>query len=364
MHNIKCRNKYQKIFNFEQFGPVNNETILITIQVHDRLSYLLHLIESLKAAASISKILLIISHDVYNETINEVLHSEIDFCMFTQIFYPFSIQTHPLIFPGDDPKDCPRDVTKKEAFDLNCNNKNHPDMYGHYREAKFTQMKHHWWWKLNEIFDRMSFTKTFDGFLLLLEEDYYMAPDFLQVMSSMKRAVINDTNYKSCNIISLGTYTETINRQSFDALDVYPWITGQHNMGFAFNKSTWNDIKRCAKYFCDYDEYNYDYSLQNANYECLEKKLFAVMIRGPRVFHTGGCSGVHHQDKHCEAEDIISRIKAKLKIAEKENQLFPNSLKHGINFSSRLPDQLTPNGGWGDPRDQNLCLNMTLREFS
>lgn len=29
-----------------------------------------------------------------------------------------------------------------------CNNADHPDQYGHYREAKFTMTKHHWWWKV------------------------------------------------------------------------------------------------------------------------------------------------------------------------------------------------------------------------
>jgi hypothetical protein len=136
---IKCQNENQRVFNVEQFGPITNETILITIQVHKRLPYLLHLIDSLRAAASISKTLLIISHDVYNETINEALYRTIDFCMYTQIFFPFSIQTHPLTFPGDSPNDCSRDVTKKEAFDLNCDNKQYPDMYGHYRESSVSK---------------------------------------------------------------------------------------------------------------------------------------------------------------------------------------------------------------------------------
>lgn len=25
-----------------------------------------------------------------------------------------------------------------------------PDLYKHYREARFTQTKHHWWWKANK----------------------------------------------------------------------------------------------------------------------------------------------------------------------------------------------------------------------
>lgn len=35
-----------------------------------------------------------------------------------------------------------RAATKK------CNNWEHPDKYGHYREAKYCQTKHHWLWKV------------------------------------------------------------------------------------------------------------------------------------------------------------------------------------------------------------------------
>lgn len=35
------------------------------------------------------------------------------------------------------------------AKEIGCNNADHPDKYGHYREAKFTMTKHHWWWKVS-----------------------------------------------------------------------------------------------------------------------------------------------------------------------------------------------------------------------
>jgi hypothetical protein len=38
-----------------------------------------------------------------------------------------------------------------------------PDLYGHYREAKFTQTKHHWWWKANRVFDQLKATKRYNG---------------------------------------------------------------------------------------------------------------------------------------------------------------------------------------------------------
>lgn len=349
-------NAVQKILNFDKYGPVTNETILITIQVHNRLSYLTHLINSLRAAHDISSALLIISHDVYDDKINRLVQS-IEFCMVLQIFYPYSIQTHPVTFPGDDPKDCPRDTSRVAARQMKCQNYEHPDMYGHYREAKFTQMKHHWWWKLNRIFDELKVTKYHNGFLLLLEEDYYMAEDFIPVFKLLQLNMLKSCAH--CNIVSLGTYSENINRRTFDIMDVHPWITSQHNMGMSFNKSTWRDIKSCAGYFCDYDEYNYDFSLQNINYKCLDAKLFVAIIRGPRVYHVGECGIHHHSTKDCAADEKVYDVMKRLKTAKKNHQFYPLSLKLGYVHESQSSSTLTPNGGWGDQRDRNLCLNIT-----
>ena len=34
------------------------------------------------------------------------------------------------------------------AREIGCNNAETPDMFGHYRESKYTMTKHHWWWKV------------------------------------------------------------------------------------------------------------------------------------------------------------------------------------------------------------------------
>lgn len=49
------------------------------------------------------------------------------------------------------------------AKEIKCNNAEHPDKYGNFREAIFTQTKHHWWWKANTIFDQLELTKDFTG---------------------------------------------------------------------------------------------------------------------------------------------------------------------------------------------------------
>jgi alpha-1,6-mannosyl-glycoprotein beta-1,2-N-acetylglucosaminyltransferase len=140
---ITLKNDEQQIINEDKYGPVTNDTILITIQVHNRATYLRHLINGLRNAKNIEKTLLIFSHDLYDDEINLMVQS-IDFCMVLQIFYPHSIQLNPDTFPGTDKRDCPRDIEIDEARNVRCLNAEFADSYGHYREAKFTQMKHHW----------------------------------------------------------------------------------------------------------------------------------------------------------------------------------------------------------------------------
>lgn len=58
-------------------------------------------------------------------------------------------------------------------------------------------------------------------------------------------------------------------------------------MGFSFNRTTWREILKCVEHFCSYDDYNWDWSMQQVSQQCLEHKLHAIVVRGPRVFHIG-----------------------------------------------------------------------------
>ena len=35
-----------------------------------------------------------------------------------QIFFPFSVQQYPYEFPGEDPRDCPRNVNKEQLVSV------------------------------------------------------------------------------------------------------------------------------------------------------------------------------------------------------------------------------------------------------
>ncbi|XP_017848210.1 alpha-1,6-mannosyl-glycoprotein 2-beta-N-acetylglucosaminyltransferase isoform X3 [Drosophila busckii] len=371
-------NEMQMVLNEDTFGPLQNDSVIIVIQVHTRISYLRHLIVSLAQARDISKSLLVFSHDYYDDDINDLVQ-QIDFCKVLQIFYPYSIQTHPNEYPGVDPNDCPRNIKKEQAIISSCNNALYPDLYGHYREAKFTQTKHHWWWKANRVFNELEVTRFHTGPVLFLEEDHYVAEDFLYLLAMMQQRT--QDLCPQCNILSLGTYLKTFNyytyhsklrvrvrfakietqsiRYDFRKVEAMPWISSKHNMGFAFNRTTWMSIRRCARHFCSYDDYNWDWSLQHVSQQCLQRKLHAMIVKGPRVFHIGEC-GVHHKNKNCESNQVISKVQHVLRIARKSHQLFPRSLVMAVPSLMKKSKLRKGNGGWGDLRDHELCLNMTL----
>jgi hypothetical protein len=53
------------------------------------------------------------------------------------------------------------------AIEMNCTNAMFPDLYGNYRNATATQVKHHWWWKINTVFDRLTAIRYYTGILNL-----------------------------------------------------------------------------------------------------------------------------------------------------------------------------------------------------
>ncbi|CAD0207001.1 unnamed protein product [Chrysodeixis includens] len=354
---IQRCNDAQLIHNEDIFGPVQNDTIIIAIQVHTRLTYLRHLIVSLAQAKEIDRTLLIFSHDYYDEEINALVRS-IDFTKVMQIFYPYSIQTHPNEFPGMDPNDCPRDTKFDQAVKLKCNNALYPDLHGHYREAKYTQTKHHWWWKANRIFNQLQSTAGHTGMVVFLEEDHYVAEDFIHMLGLLKSTA--DKSCPQCEILSLGTYLKTYQYHvNSDKVEITPWHSSMHNMGFAFNRSVWSNIMELQEQFCAYDDYNWDYSLLHLSQNRPGREKFKVILcKGPRVFHIGEC-GFHHKKSNCNASTVISKVQ-KLLVNAKP-YMFPTRVSATVTAGGAKHNKklVKGNGGWGDIRDQELCANMT-----
>ncbi|XP_065071503.1 alpha-1,6-mannosyl-glycoprotein 2-beta-N-acetylglucosaminyltransferase-like [Rhopilema esculentum] len=345
-------NERQIIFNRDEFPNRPRNGIIVVVQVHKRLEYLVHLLSSLEKAKGVENILLIISSDWYSDSIMDAV-KKIKFCQVLHVFFPFAEQLHTDKYPGTDPNDCPRDISRDEARAKKCNNAEYPDKYGHYREAKFTMTKHHWWWKANAVFDKLSATKDAKGPVVFLEEDHFVAPDFFHSLTLLHKIKQSDGRcHGSCEVLNLGMYVKVENYFSLskNQVSLTVWRSYDHNMGMTLYQDGWRKIQECSEIFCTYDDYNWDWTLMHLSIFCLKRPLKVLSIDLPRVFHIGEC-GMHHQGE-CNTKDIVRKYEEL--IEANESAFFAKKFVIG-NTEDGGAHAGVQNGGWGDKRDHSLC---------
>lgn len=350
---IASLNKRRLTYNADKFPNLPQDHPVVVIQVHKRIVYFKELLDSLQHAKGIENVLLVISHDFYLDSLNALIR-QIKFCQVIQIFFPYSLQLYPDQFPGQSLNDCPRDIKKKDAIEKGCLNAEHPDQFGHYREAPVTMIKHHWWWKINMVFDELLATKEHNGPVLFIEEDHYVSPSFyndLMQLHKLKHTEPRCTD--SCEILTLGSYSKKENYQTHGERVLHGvWISTQHNMGMAMYRSTWQKLKICAAVFCTFDDYNWDWTLMHLSKTCIGKILTVLHYELPRIYHIGDC-GLHHT-KSCDSKDTLNKVK---RIIENNKDFLFNKNVIVLDDLSKHNAQ-KPNGGWGDVRDHELCLNF------
>ena len=293
----------------------------------------------------------------------------VDFCAVVQIFFPGAAQLHPAEFPGPSPGDCPRDFSRKRARAAKCTNAEHPDSYGHYREAPYTMTKHHWWFKAHFVFERLRVLDDYEGYVLFLEEDHYLAPDALVVLHQM--ADMRVQMCPRCDLLNMGTYkkmTHEFARKANHVSASAPWLSSRNNMGMAFTRALWTKIAACAHAFCTYDDYNWDWSLQQVGNTCLDRHLVPMVATAPRVFHIGVCGQHTHKGRtgaaaSCSPAGRLAQVRNLLHTHAAS--LFPATLQApAAVFPSRVTRHPLSrnNGGWGDIRDHEYCMAMGTLE--
>lgn len=342
-------NELQTVYNQERFGPVLRNTTILLVQVHKRLENLRYLVASLRAVQGIKEAMVVFSHDFWDSDINAFVRNITDFRVM-QMFFPFSIQLYPLLFPGRDPTDCSWN-TKAEGKDKACLNANWPDSYGHYREASFTQIKHHWWWKIHRVFEGLRVTQNnYTGHVVFLEEDHYVSPDLLHVFGLMQR--IRPALCPSCKVFALGNYNKMNPNVYKNYVERGDWWVTKYNLGFAMDAAVWRHLALCKVKFCNFDDYNWDWTLNNMAQTCFSHRVSMLAIRLSRVLHVGTC-GTHVRKKVCDVRGEVRT--AVTRLSSSKEWLFPSAVvMQGSWKNSGKPKK--GNGGWGDHRDRELCL--------
>ncbi|KAK0145999.1 Alpha-1,6-mannosyl-glycoprotein 2-beta-N-acetylglucosaminyltransferase [Merluccius polli] len=343
----------QVVLNADRF-PGDPQLVLV-VQVHNRPEYLKLLVRSLEGAAEVQGFLLIFSHDYFSEEINAIVQG-ITFCKVMQIYFPFSTQLFPGSFPGPDPRDCPRDASRDQALRSGCLNAEHPDSYGHYREPAITQTKHHWWWKMHFVWERVAALQGYRDFVVFLEDDNYVLPDLYHHYRAMVR--YRAASCPDCDVLALGNHEAP--GAGFAALSgqlmTASWMSTKHNMGLALSREVYYKLMGCNDEFCTYDDYNWDWTLQHLSGTCIAKPLKVLAARATRVLHTGDC-GLHQKEK-CRPERAGQQVEEALRRVQ--DSLFPGALvlsgAEGVEHKAHVK-----NGGWGDLRDHALCKNYARR---
>ncbi|XP_075239802.1 alpha-1,6-mannosyl-glycoprotein 2-beta-N-acetylglucosaminyltransferase-like isoform X2 [Convolutriloba macropyga] len=370
---------------------------LLLVMVHNRAEYLQYLIDSIVAQTNtqlLNKTLVVFSHDIYDKAVFETIERITAFQVM-QIGFPYSQQIFPDTFPGQSPTDCPRDATTDQATKIGCANAEFPDSYGHYREAKYAAIKHHWWWKLNYVMRHILTTGLEDIPVLLIEEDHYLTPDAIQFMSDIVRT--KQALCPQCMFSQLGDYSKIKDDNfgtQFKQLRIDNYLSNRNNMGLIVDRRAYNKLisKDCAEIFCMYDDYNWDWSLNAQSMRCenigksaIAKTQFMVMVPCvPRILHTGKC-GVHKNKNskiklnlkslQCSPEILIKEYLTKYEKATSTatqtkdghrnsdpNSPYSTNVQYTLTNSPSRPlktsKKIKPNGGWADPRDQQFCLKI------
>ncbi|KAM3183819.1 hypothetical protein ACTXT7_009611 [Hymenolepis weldensis] len=310
---IRQINEAHVIRNSDRFGD-EPPLFIIIIQVHNRSTHLMYLIESLRKVRYIEKALVVFSHDFFSPETNRMLEA-LRFMRFTQIFFPYSQQLFPNSYPGPHPKDCHKRSLKRSL--------------------------------LSFVMNKMNISQNFFGWCILLEEDYVVLPDMLHVLR------LTEQYNASFDIVALGSYETSQSFNSPDHVYTSTWASPKHNMGMAFKQSLYDRVKHCFKAFCLYDDYNWDWSFSFIDRTCLNPRLRVLHFKNcGRVFHTGSC-GLHSKGRECDnVEASIKKVMDQTSSRLSQN-LFPKSLAVSPFTVHSAPKA---NGGWSDPRDLGLCL--------
>ncbi|XP_075060539.1 alpha-1,6-mannosyl-glycoprotein 2-beta-N-acetylglucosaminyltransferase-like [Mixophyes fleayi] len=348
-------NLRQPVFNAERF-PTPPE-LLVVVQMRGGPgsgSRLQLLAESLLTAGpgATGRLLLVLSMERPCAETTEAMRS-IDFCRVLPIYFPYSRSFYPDEFPGSDPADCPRDLAKEYAILKGCTNAEYPDIHGHYREAYFTQDKHHWWWKLHFTWERLREITGHSGHIIFLEEGSYLLPDWLHMLRLMQK----QCQEEDCQLISLGGISEPEPSSDPQHVAVSGFVAPRHRSALAMSKQHYYQLMGCMAEFCTYDDYNWDWSLQHVFATCLAHPLKVLSAHLPRVLtlpakeQEGGMCG---RTGPCSNIDAASQA-LRGKVRELSGRLFPKTLIVAARQQEVRNPPPMKNGGWGDIRDHALC---------
>jgi len=305
--------------------------------VHKRVDDFKHAIETLRNSDfPKGSVPLVVSHDGHVKEMMdyvETLKSEFNVI---QIFHPHACYDSPRSFPADDPE---------------LNEGYAGDTYGNKRSSWATCAKHHWTWMMKTVFD-MDFGKKLSvDSIFFMEEDYVVSPT---IYSTVTQGIHLSSNKKDYFGIILDITDGGVHRERGGE----DWHEITFRTGpMAIGRKSWQKVVDASDEFCNYDEYNWDWSVVHL----MNKRLVPYKVLAPSIAQVRhiGVDGMHvNSDQDTTAAG--RRDKAKLRKAA-AHWTIPRPF-HGTGVvhadGSAKPKAGKPNGGFGHPKDHEHCSNI------
>lgn len=321
-------NGAREVQNWEAFGPVQADTPVLAVRVGRDAERLQYLIVSLAQVDNIRSAIVIFSHSFYDESVNQLIEG-ITFCMVMQIYFPYSLQLFPNVFPGVEPSN--RCSYANEEAGRFCQE----------RDAHLAEVKHHWWWMAHIVFEDVAWAHIHDGMVIFLEENDYVLPDFMHMLRYAQSSL---SYVPEVQVLAFGR--PLAKGLDHNKLMVDSWRP-PYDKGLTFNKTVWNKIKNQSDHFCEYDDVSWSYSLLHAVEESRQGRVLMVACMAPRVISTA----IFKSGRHA-LENIYSLTRSE--------GLFPANVETVMLFGPdgrvyRRFEAAMGNGGWSDERDLLLC---------
>jgi ribosomal protein S27AE len=359
---IRHFNRVSPWHNYDRFKSVvdGGDYIPIVVRAHRRARNMAQMFERLATAARINETVLIVSHDSLDPDVLRMV-ANVSFMAVKQLVNPHSANIWLDRFPGTD------NATTPDRY----------DQFKHRRDnAVFPGMKHHFWWQLHEVFERVVPTSVRD--IAMMEEDHVPNFDIYIVLRSLVRSLPRIC--PECAGVVLGHHTnwdQRVHKVAQNAPRDFRPIGGPFtlgkvahniNVGLTMSRAIFEKVKQNANYFCGFNDYNWDITLEYMRTKGFIPSHYLVPTYS-RLHHNGLCGAVHDlwggQCARFETT-VLNTIDTDLNV--KFHNLYSEALLQYRRAQKHLPTPLPPittfaptpqpRLGVAAPPPQKLVLNF------
>ncbi len=311
------------------------DRVVLVVMAFSRTGYVERLLRSLALVEGIAETEILISTDGYNKDLPAVI-AQFSFCPIRQVFFPASPHLFPAMHPGADPRDCARDAPVEQQERSGCRGR--PDRFRHYREPKFVSLKLHWAWLWNWLFSAY-LPREFGGNVVLLEDDSVVISRFFYRNAKLLFAQLP----KSCPSCRGASFTNP------SSAGKKTMVFSGANKVYGYTREGWNDIVKHSKQFCSYGDYNWD---QSADYLPTDKYgMLTIGLSQATIMGSCGLHGPDYDQEKCKEQLSVENL-----IKNSDHSLMDSTWDLVEGQEVKHHELVPPGGGgWGDPRDVELC---------